>query len=101
MGAGCSQGKKLTVPSCPSDKDTEGHYAVNLLEEKLVRDFTGYDFDRLEELTVFEFWLYLRDAVVYNLSQTEEGQKQLEKCWISEQTSPDRQSLRKYFHKHG
>lgn len=70
------------------------------IEEKIVSDYTGYDFDRLESLTVFEYWLYLRDAVIYKLEQTEEGREYLEKCWVAEQKNPDRVALRKYFGKH-
>ncbi|SKA99765.1 hypothetical protein SAMN05443428_1387 [Caloramator quimbayensis] len=71
-----------------------GHYEVNTLEEKLVCDYTGYNFDRLEELTVFEYWLLLRDAVIYNYNQTKEGREYLENCWRLEQTEPDRKILR-------
>ena len=60
-------------------------------------EYTGYDFDRLEDLSVFEFWLLLRDAVVYNCQQTEQGRDYLEKCWTAEQVSPDRSALREYF----
>jgi len=81
------------VPSFPSD-DEKGHYEVNTIEEKIVCEYTGYDFDRLEKLGVFEYWLYLRDAVVYNYSQSEEGRDYLDKCWILTQTEPDRKALR-------
>jgi hypothetical protein len=73
---------------------------VNTLEEKIVSDYTGYDFDRLDGLTVFEFWLLLRDAVIYGCQQTDEGRKYLEKCWLADQTKPDRSALHKYFGKH-
>jgi len=46
-------------------------------------------------MEVFEYWLLLRDAVIYNYMQTEEGNKYLENCWRMEQTSPDRKALRK------
>lgn len=70
---------------------------MNMLEEKIVSDFTGYGFDRLEDLTVFEFWALLHDAVVYNCQQTESGKKYLEQCWAHDQTEPDRNALLKYF----
>jgi len=97
VGCGGEAGKKLIVPSCPGDKGNEGHYSVSTLEEKIVRDYTGYDLDRIESLTVFEFWLYLRDAVIYNCNQTDSGKEYLEKCWAAEQREPDRSTLRKYF----
>jgi hypothetical protein len=50
-------------------------------------------------LEVFEYWLLLRDAAIYKYMQTEDGQKYLKKCWILEQTEPDRAALRKKFGK--
>lgn len=81
------------MPYYPSDSDN-GHYEVNTIEEKIVSDYTGYNFDRVEELEVFEYWLLLRDAVIHKYLQTEEGREYLENCWTIEQTKPDRQSLR-------
>jgi hypothetical protein len=43
----------------------------------------------------------LRDAVVYNCKQTEEGRDYLKKCWLAEQSEPDRDTLRKFFGKGG
>lgn len=81
------------MPYYPSDSD-DGHYEVNTIEEKIVSDYTGYNFDRVEELEVFEYWLLLRDAVIHKYLQTEDGREYLENCWTLEQTKPDRQSLR-------
>lgn len=81
------------MPYYPSDSDN-GHYEVNTIEEKIVCDYTGYNFYRVEELEVFEYWLLLRDAVIHKYLQTEEGREYLENCWILEQTKPDRQTLR-------
>lgn len=87
---------KLKIPYYPEDdENNKGRYEVNTLEEKIVCEYTGYSFDRLDKLDVFEYWLLLRDAVVYNYTQSEEGREYLEKCWILEQTNPDRESLRK------
>jgi len=43
----------------------------------------------------------LRDAVIFNHSQTEEGDKYLDKCWTLEQTEPDRKALREKFKRGG
>jgi len=86
------------VPTTGGDGDGQ-HYEVNTLEEKIVREYTGFDFRELGELDVFEYWLYLRDAVVYNYSQTKEGRDYLEQCWRLEQTAPDRGALRNKFGK--
>lgn len=101
MGGKGEKSKKLTVPFCQESKDERGHYSVSTLEKKTVRDYTGYDFDRIGALTVFEFWLYLRDAIIYNCQQSSEGKEYLEKCWAAEQTAPDRAALRKLFRKGG
>lgn len=90
--------KKLTIPSFPSD-DEKGHYEVNTIEEKIVCEYTGYDFDRVEDLGAFEFWLLLRDAVIYRHSQSEEGISYLDKCWTLTQTEPQRKKLRDKFGK--
>ena len=89
---------KLKVPYCP-DGDDKGHFEVRTLEEKAVSDYTGYNFDRLNDLDIFQFWLLLHDAAVYNCQQTQEGRDYLEKCWLAEQTEPDRAELRKRFKK--
>lgn len=73
----------------------QGHYEVNTIEEKTVGDYTGYNFDRIDELEVFEYWLLLRDAIIHKYMQSKEGIEYLENCWRMEQTEPDRQSLRK------
>ncbi|AGK95410.1 hypothetical protein Clopa_0348 [Clostridium pasteurianum BC1] len=87
---------KLKVPYYPEDDgDNEGHYKVNTVEEKIVSEYTGYDFDRLGQLNIFEFWLLLRDAIIYNNSQTKAGREYLENCWSIDKTEPDRESIRR------
>jgi hypothetical protein len=50
-------------------------------------------------LEVFEYWSILRDAVIYKYMQSEKGQEYLERCWMLEQTKPDRKKLREKFGK--
>lgn len=50
-------------------------------------------------MNLFEYWLCLRDAVVYGNSKTESGREYLEKCWMLEQTQPDKKRLREKFGK--
>ena len=50
---------------------------------------------------IFEYWLLLRDAVVYNYMQTTEGNEYLENCWRMEQTEPNRKALREKMRKEG
>lgn len=82
------------MPYYPTDNEEKGHYEVNTIEEKIVSDYTRYDFDRVNELEVFEYWLFLRDAIIHKYMQSEEGIKYLENCWRIEQTEPNRESLR-------
>jgi hypothetical protein len=91
--------KKLKIPYYDDGNSNEGHYSVNTIEEKVVCKYTGYDFDRLDELEVFEYWLLLRDAVIYNHMQSEEGNKYLENCWRMEQVNPDRKRIREKMEK--
>lgn len=45
-------------------------------------------------MMIFEYWLLLHDAVIYNHNQTEEGREYLDNCWRMEQTEPNRKRLR-------
>ena len=98
MDARGSKRPKLVIPHLPKEGD-EGHYDIHSIEEKFVKDYSGHDFDRIEELNIFEYWLLLRDSVIWNHMQTEEGRKYLEDCWRMEQTTPDRKRLRDKFGK--
>lgn len=72
-------------------------YDVETFAEKTIHDYTGYDFDRIDELNLIEYLVYFRDAIIYEFSQTEHGREYLEKCWILEQTEPERDKLRHNF----
>jgi hypothetical protein len=74
---------------------------LNYLEEKLVSEYTGFNFAKVYELDVFTYHVILRDAVIYKYMKTEEGQKYLERCWILEQKEPDRKKLREKLRKEG
>ena len=54
-------------------------------------------FPEVMDLGVFDFWQLLRDAVIYNASQTDKGRTWLQHCYAQEQTEPDRQTLRRLF----
>jgi hypothetical protein len=70
-----------------------------MLCEKLIRDYTGFDFEKIQELNVVEYLFYLRDAFIFEQNKTEAGREYLEKCYLMQQTTPDRQSLRNKFKK--
>ena len=48
-----------------------------------------------------DYLMYRRDAFIYRMSQSEEGEKYLNNAWRLEQTKPDRKSLREKFGKEG
>lgn len=69
--------------------------------EHLVAEYTGLNILQVEELDYIDYLMYRRDAFIYRMSQTEEGEKYLNNAWRLEQTKPDRESLRKKFGKEG
>ncbi len=49
-----------------------------------------------------QYLIWRRDAYIYKLSRTEEGQEYLDNAWRMEQTKPERAKLRaKYGRKEG
>ena len=59
------------------------------------------NFLEIEDLPIDTYFLLMRDAFIYKQSQSEVGRDYLEKCWILEQTEPDRKALRQKFGKEG
>ncbi|MCB8575622.1 hypothetical protein L0P28_06975 [Dorea formicigenerans] len=47
------------------------------------------------------YLFFMREAMIFENSQTEEGREYLKNCWRMEQTKPDREGLRKNFKKKG
>ena len=69
--------------------------------ERLVAQYTGLNILQVEELDYIDYLMYRRDAFIYRMSQTDEGEKYLNNAWRLEQTKPDRESLRNKFGKEG
>lgn len=83
---------------CPVDNGEDNiKYLIETLSEKLVCDYARISFLDLPGMQVDDYMALLRDAYIHKLIQTEEGREYLEKCWILEQTKPDRQKLRDRF----
>ena len=76
-------------------KAAKDGYHILSIEEKIVADYLSIPVLQIEELDCFEYWAYLRDAVIFYHRQTEEGQKLLFEAWQREQTKPDIQKLKK------
>lgn len=72
-----------------------GHqYTVSSWWRKLVADYTGLNFFEVANLDYLQYLVWRRDAYIYMLSRTEEGQKYLDNAYRMEQTKPDRKKLR-------
>ena len=85
----------------PGDNGDTVKYEIKTIAERLVCKYSCLSFAEIEELPIDTYFLLLRDAFIYDKSQTEEGREYLENCWILEQTEPDRNSLREKFGKGG
>lgn len=82
--------------------DSKGHkYLIITTWEHLVAQYTGLNILQVEELDYIDYLMYRRDAFIYRLSQTEEGEEYLNNAWRLEQTKPDRERLREKFGKEG
>lgn len=60
---------------------------------RLVSEYTGLDFHQVGQLDYGTYLLWLRDAYIAGLNQSEEGRQYLDDCWRMEQIKPDRAKL--------
>ena len=60
----------------------------------LVSTYTGLNFCEVGQLDYGTYLLWLRDAYIDMLNQSEDGRAFLDDCWRMEQTKPDRAKLR-------
>ena len=74
---------------------------MNSVAEKVVADYANVSILDTDEMDVFLFWGLLRDAVVFNRAQTEEGRKWLHNAWRLTQTAPEDKKLRDKYGKGG
>ena len=65
----------------------------------MVAEYTGLNFLQIAELDYLQYLIWLRDAYIYRLNCTEEGQEYLDNAWRMEQTKPDRGALREQLRK--
>lgn len=69
--------------------------------EHLVCEYARLNIFEVQELDILDYLTLRRDAFIYKMSRTEEGQEYLNNAWRLEQTSPDRDGLRSKFGKEG
>lgn len=62
-------------------------------------EYTGLNFFEVSQLDYLQYLIWRRDAFIYRMSRSEEGQEYLDNAWRLEQTEPDRAALRKKFGK--
>ena len=81
--------------------DSAGHHNYTTITwgRRLVSEYTGLNFHQVGALDYGTYLLYLRDAYIYRLNQTESGREYLDDCWRMQQTKPDRGALREKFGK--
>lgn len=63
--------------------------------------YTGLNMLEVDNLDYIDYLQYRRDAFIYFLSQTEKGEEYLDNAYRLEQTSPDKESLRRKFGEEG
>lgn len=87
------------MPFYPTD-DT-GLYDIPTYWEHIVHEYTGLNFNEIEELEYIDYLQYRRDAFIHLCNKTEEGREYLENACTLTQTEPDRKRLRELFGKKG
>lgn len=89
------------MPFYPRDKGDEIPYTILTRPEKLVMDYCHIDIYEVQEMEIDIYLFFLREAMIFENSQSKEGREYLEDCWRMEQTKPDRKKLREKFKKGG
>ena len=67
------------------------------IEEKTIANYLNISVIEVQELDLVEYLFFLREAFIYNCSQTDEGREYLRNAKRLEETKPDRQKLREKF----
>lgn len=65
----------------------------------MVHEYTGLNFEEIDQLNLVDYLLYRRDAFIFKMNQTEKGREYLDNAWRLTQTEPDKKSLREAFGK--
>ena len=64
-------------------------------------DYCHIDIYEVQDMEIDTYLFFMREAMIWENSQTEEGRKYLNDCYRMEQTKPDREGLRRRFKKKG
>ncbi len=87
------------LPFYPTED--EGYFDIPTYWEHIVFEYTGINFNEIEELDIIDYLQYKRDAFIHCLNKTEEGREYLENARTLQETQPDRKRLRELFGKKG
>lgn len=74
-------------------------YIIESLGEKRVAEYLGITVLEVNNLNFIDYLFFLRESVIYNCEQTEEGREYLRNAKRLEETAPDRKKLREKFKK--
>jgi len=91
--------KKLEIPYYPKNDGKENPYIIETVEEKTISKYLNIPLFEVDELDVVEYKFFLREAFIYNCSQTEEGIEYLQNAKRLETTDIDIISLRNKYGK--
>ena len=83
------------------DSGQEIPYNLATRPEKLVMDYCRINIYEVQEMEIDVYLFFLREAMIFENSRTDEGREYLRNCWRIEQTRPDRQKLREKYGKGG
>lgn len=90
------------MPFYPKEEDGgEIPYRLRTRGEKMVMDYCHLNIAEIQDLQIDTYLFLMREAMIYENSQTEEGREYLHNCWRIEQTKPDRKAIRENFQKKG
>lgn len=64
-------------------------------------DYCHIDIYEVQEMEIDVYLFFLREAMIYENSQSEEGRKYLKDCWRMAQTKPERGKLREKYGQKG
>ena len=80
----------LTLPYYKTEKSpNDVKYTIYTNLDKLAADYANISLYEIDDIPITEYWLILRDAFIYRLSQTEKGREYLKNAYRLTQTEAD------------
>ena len=80
----------LTLPYYKTEKSpNDVKYTIYTELDKLAADYANISLYEIDDILITEYWLILRDAFIYRLSQTEKGREYLKNAYRLTQTEAD------------